>query len=134
ISDVLKQRIPMQRWPEGKELPENMTLSMIQGLQDGTIARLMELDIDNTQKLACDNAVLIWLRTSYKLELIVDWMAQAQLLRTLEADKVAALRSNGVRDIFCYVIAIQNDAGLTSIQRIINIPIEIIQKHRDAVA
>ena len=134
ISDFLKQRIPRQRWPQGDDLPENKTLSMIEGMLDSKVERLMELDIDNAQRLACENSVLIWLRTSYNLETVVDWIAQAQLYRLLEADKVHTLRSIGIRDIFGYMTAIADDPGIASIQQIVNVAPEIIKKQRAAVA
>ena len=134
IGDFLKQRIPRQRWPQGDDLPENKTLSMIEGMLDSKVERLVELDIDNAQRLACENAVLIWLRTSYNLETVVDWIAQAQLCRLLEGGKVRALRANGIRDIFGYMVAIADDAGAASIQQIINIAPDLIKKHRATIA
>jgi hypothetical protein len=134
IADFFKSRIPQQRWPQGDDLPENKPLSMIEGMLDSKINRLMELDIDNAQRLACENSVLIWLRTSYNLETIVDWIAQAQLYRLLDAGKVRALRANGIRDIFGYMTAIADDAGIASVHAILNVSENIIGKQRAAVA
>lgn len=134
IADFFKSRIPRQRWPQGDDLPENKPLSMIEGMLDSKIDRLMELDIDNAQRLACENSVLIWLRTSYNLETIVDWIAQAQLYRQLDAGKVRALRANGIRDIFGYMTAIADDAGVASVHAILNVSENIIGKQRAAVA
>lgn len=107
---------------------------MIEGMLDGKIARLMELDIDNAQRLACENAVLVWLRTSYNLETVVDWIAQAQLYRLLPADKVRALRAAGIRDIFGYTTAIADDPGVAAVQQIIAVTPDVIKKQRAAVA
>jgi hypothetical protein len=134
IAEFAKQRIPQQRWPQGDDLPENKTLSMIEGMLDSKIERLKELDVDNAQRLACENAVLIWLRTSYNLETVVDWVAQAQLYRLLPADKMRMLRTSGIRDIFAYMTAIADDAGIAAVQPIVNVAADIIRKQRAAIA
>ena len=133
-SERLKRTIPSQRWPPQNSLPENMTLSMIQGLVDDKIARLLEIDIDNCQKLAQENAVLIWMRTPYSLELVADWVGQAQLCLLFEADEVEALRRVGIRDIFCYMAGVANEPTKAAIQSVLKIPIEILTNHLTAIA
>ena len=129
-----KLGIPRQRWPKAENMPQNMTLSMIQGLVDDKISRLQELDVDNCQKLACENAVLIWLRTSYNLEVIVDWVAQAQLCVLYEPEKIQSLRANGIRDIFSYHDEISDAASLTAVQTIVQAPKEIIERHKTTLS
>jgi hypothetical protein len=133
-SRFLSKGLPSQRWPAEKDMPENMTLLMIQGLVDDKISRLMELDVDNCQKLACENAVLIWLRTSYNLEVVVDWVAQAQLSLLFEAEKIQKLRRNGIRDIFSYFDMISDEASLSSMQQILEVKSSIISRHRAVIA
>jgi hypothetical protein len=132
-SDLVKRSIPMQRWPNQDNMPENMTLSMIQGLVEEKIERLNEIDIDNCQKLAAENAIIIWVRTSYNLELIVDWIAQAQLCVLFEDDKVEKLRQNGVRTIFSYFNAISNDPSRAAVQALLGIPDAIVANHRISI-
>ncbi|HEX4409002.1 MAG TPA: hypothetical protein VH206_09530 [Xanthobacteraceae bacterium] len=133
-ADFFKQRMPGQKMPEANNMPQDMTLSMIQGLLDEKIARLIELDIDNCQKLACENAILIWLRTPYNLDLIVDWIGQAQLSLLFAPDQLDSLRKKGVRDIFCYAEMLPNDAARQQIQAISGIPGEIAEQHRVTLA
>ncbi len=131
---IWRSGIPRQRWPAPQSMPQNMTIGMVQGLVDDKATRLMELDIDNCQKLACENAILIWLRTPYNLELIVDWIAQAQLCVLYEPDKIQTLRQNGIRDVFAYQEAIGGAEGLSAVQNLLQTPKGIIEGHRKAVA
>jgi hypothetical protein len=124
-----------QRPPDRANLPQDMSLQMIQGMVDGKIDRLKELDIDNCQRLARENAIILWLRTPYNLEMIVDWVAQAQLCVLLEDDKVEALRKVGVRDIFGYLEAIAPPASRTAIQLILQtVPIEVLAGHLEYIS
>jgi hypothetical protein len=119
IYKLFRRTVPYQRWPAQANLPGNMTLSMVQGLVDGKIERLMEIDIDNCQKLATENPVIIWLRTQYNLILILDWISQAQLCVLFEDDKVKLLRQVGIRDMCAYYTAIFEEEGRTQIQIIL---------------
>jgi hypothetical protein len=129
--DRLPARALDQRQPKPENMPQNMTLAMIQGMIDGKIERLQELDIDNCQKLSRENAITIWLRTPYKLELVVDWIAQAQLCVLFEDDKIEALRKAGVRDIFGYLDAITQVDARNAIHGVLGtVPVEIIDRHQ----
>ncbi len=123
-----------QRSPAANELPQNMTLTMIQGLDDDRIIRLAELDIGNCHKLSRENAIVVWLRTPYNLELIVDWIAQAQLCILFEPGKIQALREKGIRDIFAYANEAGEASALAELQKIVGAPLEIIKKHKDIIA
>ncbi|HTQ14966.1 MAG TPA: hypothetical protein VMH86_13910 [Rhizomicrobium sp.] len=132
ISDWAKTKIPSQRWPAKENMPQNMMLPMIQGLVDDKIDRLNELDIDNCQDLAERNAILIWLRTPYTIELVVDWIAQAQLCILFEDDTVEKLRRAGIRTIFAYRDAIADDAGAAAVEELIKptVPLALLATHR----
>lgn len=132
-ADLFKQRIARQKMPNADNMPQNMTLSMIQGLLDTEAARLMELNIDNCQKLACENAILIWLRTPYNLDVIVDWIAQAQLFLLFEPSNLDSLRKAGVRDIFAYYIMLSDDAPRTATQPVGGVPAAVMAKHREVL-
>lgn len=133
--EFLKTKSLDQRPPSQANLPQNMTLTMIQGLVDGKIERLQELDIDNCQRLARENAIVIWARTPYNLGMIVDWIAQAQLCVLFEDDKLERLRQNGVRDIFAYLEAIAPDPTRAAIQGILQtVPAEVIKGHLEYIA
>ena len=141
-ADFLKQRIARQRWPDPGDMPQNMTLSMIQGMLDTESARLMELNIDNCQKLACENAILIWLRTPYNLDVIVDWIAQGQLILLFEPNHLEKLRDAGIRDIFAYYTILDNPAALAAAQTAAaavppaagGVPPAIMAQHRAVLA
>lgn len=131
ISNRLKRQIPVQRWPKQENLPQNMALEMIQGLVDDKIDRLNELDIDNCQDLAERNPVVIWVRTPFTLELIVDWIAQAQLCILFEDVQIERLRQAGVRDIFTYLTALGIPASQSAIADILKpeVPAGLLQTH-----
>ena len=131
---LLKLETPRQRQAAQANLPQDMALSMLQGMVDDKIERLIEIDIDNCQKLAEENAVIVWLRTAYNLELIADWVAQAQLCIRFEDNKILALRQVGIRDIFGYVAAISDDAARAAVQTVLQIPAPIIANHALAIA
>jgi hypothetical protein len=133
-SDLVKSQIPSQRWPARPNLPLNLTLLMVQGMVVDKMERLMELNIDNCQKLANENPLVLWVRTSFALELIVDWIAQARLCIQFEDDKLAVLRNNGIRDVFQYIETINDPAGLAAVQAIIGISPDIIASHKRSIA
>jgi hypothetical protein len=130
----LQEKTPRQLPPGQDSLPQNVTLSMIQGLVDDKIERLRELDIDNCQELADENAILLWFRTPYSLEMVVDWIAQAQLCIRFSADRVALLRQAGIRDIFCYTKALEADDSRASIQSIlVSVPAPLLVAHAQTI-
>ncbi|ANQ84967.1 hypothetical protein dqs_1929 [Azoarcus olearius] len=133
LADLVRSKIPSQSWPRKENLPSNLSLLMIQGMVVDKIDRLMELNIDNCQKLAHDNPMVIWVKTSFSLNLIIDWIAQAKLCLLFEDDKLAALRRNGVRDIFQYVQSISDSAGLAAIENILQVPAALIEGHRRSI-
>jgi hypothetical protein len=130
---VWRSGIPRQRLPNADSMPQSMMITQLQGLVDDKAARLVELDIDNCQKLACENAILIWLRTPYNLELIVDWIGQAQLCVLFEPEIVNALRQNGIRDIFSYRAQIADDASLAAMHGITKVSKEFVAGHRGTI-
>jgi hypothetical protein len=133
-ADFLKQRIARQRRPDPGDMPQNMTLSMLQGMLDSESARLMELNIDNCQKLACENAILIWLRTPYNLDVIVDWIAQAQLFLLFEPNYLENLRRAGIRDVFAYYTILLNPAARAAAQAVAGVPPDIMEQHSAVLA
>jgi hypothetical protein len=130
VTEFLKAKPLDQRPPNKDNLAQNMSLAMIQGMVDGKIERLQELDIDNCQRLARENAVIIWARTPYNLEMIVDWIAQAQLCVLFEDDKIELLRRAGIRDIFFYLDAIVDPTAQQAVQTVLGtVPLDIIKRH-----
>jgi len=128
-ADKLLGKLPRQRPPTPASLPQELPLSMLQGLVDDKIERLIELDIDSCQKLATENAIVVWLRTTYNLDIILDWVAQAQLCVLFDGDKVEPLRKLGIRDIFAYFAAITDRDAREAVKDEIAIPLAIINSH-----
>ncbi len=121
-----------------EDMPQEMSLAMIQGLTDDKIARLNELDIDNCLKLARENALIIWVRTPYNLEIILDWISQAQLCILWAPAKIQSLRKNGIRDIFAYKDALgdkhkgnseEEKSAFNEVQQIVGAPEGILALH-----
>ncbi|MFL9896251.1 hypothetical protein [Paraburkholderia sp. RL17-381-BIF-C] len=128
IGNYLKRKIPSQRWPAQSAMPLNMTLIFIQGLVPDKIERIRELDIDNFQKLAHENPLVIWVRTSYTLELVIDWIAQAQLCLLFDDEKVQLMRIHGIRDVFCFVETVNDSPSLKELSQLINVSEPLLSK------
>ncbi|MDO9006091.1 MAG: hypothetical protein Q7V20_21820 [Aquabacterium sp.] len=133
IGDLIKTQIPSQRWPQKQDLPLNLTLLMLQGMVPDKIDRMNELDIENCQKMASENPIILWIRTAYTLELILDWISQAQLAIRFEGDTFYKLRAVGIRDIFSYGAAISNEQSLDAISEKIGVPKSILLSHASSM-
>jgi hypothetical protein len=128
ISDWFKRNVPTQRMPSN--MPNNLTLRMVQGMVDNEVDRMSEIGVDNAHRLANCNPIVMWLKTSCTLTQIADWVAQAQLVSRFDDDKqVAALRSLGIRDIFGFLTAAEDSAALQKVAEAIKVPIEILDTH-----
>ncbi len=108
------------RTPSKENLPQDMNLMMIQGLDGDKIERMEELGVHNCQDLAERNPVVLWLRTPFTLELLVDWMGQALLCLLYEDDRIELLRQVGVRDVFCYMAGLSDEASLAAMVEVLN--------------
>jgi len=135
-----------------ENLPQDMNLMMIQGLDGEKIERLEELGVHNCQDLAERNPVVLWLRTPFTLELLVDWMSQSLLCLLYEDERIELLRQVGIRDIFGYMIGIADDTSAAAIVAVLNtapaqaptdsgsraprpaVTIEVLKTHRTSVA
>ena len=133
IGDLIKSQIPSQRWPQNENMPLNLTLMMLQGMVPDKIERMNELNVDNCQKLATENPVILWVRTSYTLELVIDWMAQAHLAVRVEADTLQKLRAVGIRDIFSYSAALSQSDSLDAVSEKVGITKSILLSHAVSV-
>ncbi|MSP00708.1 MAG: hypothetical protein EXR07_06625 [Acetobacteraceae bacterium] len=129
IRNFLGWQSKNQREVDPNHLPQNMSLLEIQGMVEEKIERLSEIDVDNCQKLAEENPVIIWVRTLYTLEVVIDWIGQAQLCVLFEAATVAVLRNLGVRDIFCYLDVISCPEACAAIHDATKIPVALLKQH-----
>jgi hypothetical protein len=92
--------------------PTNLSLVMIEGLTEEKRARLEEMGIDNCQSLAEYNPYLMWVRTAFQLQQIIDWIAQAQLYVIVKEDGMKRLRPYGIRDVFGFIMAGDSNAKI----------------------
>ncbi|HEX6703128.1 MAG TPA: hypothetical protein VF169_00090 [Albitalea sp.] len=129
VRDLIKSKIPSQRWPLKENLPCNMSLLMLQGMVPDKIDRLNELNIDNVQKLTAENPIVLWARTSYTLDLVLDFIDQAHLAVLFDEERLKNLRDQGVRDIWSYALNIETDAGRNTIAALLHVPMGLIEAH-----
>ena len=85
------------------------------------------------QKLSKENAILIWLKTPYNKELIIDWIAQAQLSLYLSDAQLKVVRDNGIRDIFSYVDLLKSPQGPVLLGTMINMQADILKSQLDSI-
>ncbi len=107
--------------PDAALRPTNFSLAMIEGLTKEKRARLEEMGIDNSQVLAEYNPFVLWARTAYQLQHVIDWTAQAQLYVLVKEAGLNQLRPWGVRDVFSFEEAATGAAGQALAGRL-NIP------------
>ncbi len=130
---VLKIITPTQQFPDKEHFPSNMPLGLIVGLVDEKIERLREIDIDNCQKLAMENAVIIWTRSPYTFEVIIDWIAQAQLLMIVDSKNAVTLRKLGIANVFDYILALRDDAAVATLSTALDVPVALFGVHASAI-
>lgn len=88
-------------WPGETQEAEALPLSLIAGISLFDRVRLAEVGIENAQNLAHANPIEAFIRTPYRLELLMDWIAQAQALIFLTHENYTKLRDKAlIRTIF----------------------------------
>jgi hypothetical protein len=77
-------------------IPDEAALSNIQGLEDPSVReKLLELNVSTVQSLAMQDPLELFLRTSFPLRMIVDWIDRAILYGYL-GKKTISLRERGI--------------------------------------
>jgi hypothetical protein len=77
-------------------IPDEAALSNIQGLEDPSVReKLLELNVSTVQSLAMQDPLELFLRTSFPLRMIVDWIDRAILYGYL-GKKTILLRERGI--------------------------------------
>lgn len=101
---------------------EAFPLDLIQGISDGMLFRVHELGISSAIDLASANPLALYGTTGFSMTEIVDWIAQAQLLKLVQTGKFQALQAVGYRTIFDLVRVLKTDTGPAAIQTLCNLP------------
>jgi hypothetical protein len=107
--------------PDAKSRPTSLLLLTIDDLSRDKIDRLNELGIDSAQVLARQNPFLLLPRLPFDLNLIVDWIGQAQLYVLVKDEKLALLRNLFVRDSFDLYMRLEDDACRAAVCQVLGI-------------
>jgi len=97
--------------PQNGALPTNLSLLMIDGLENDKIDRLSELEITDPQVLSCQNPFTLWVRLPYEFAMIVDWISQAQLYVCLREEGMPKARAQQINDIHKFVKVMSTASG-----------------------
>jgi hypothetical protein len=115
--NVLIDRLPSwlrikREVAEAGEIGRSFSLDLVDGIDPTIKFRLNQLEIADVQNLATANPIELYVETPYGLPLILDWIAQAQLLTELGPQRFLDARARGVRDVIAFLELGRSDAGL----------------------
>ncbi len=110
---------------------EALPLALIEGISVFDRVRLAELGIEDAQNLAHANPVEVFIRTPYQLELVMDWIAQAQALVFLMSANFTKLRGKFlIRTIFQLHDSLSSDDSLGEIGSELEVPRPVLENLR----
>ncbi len=79
---------------------DNFSLELIQGIDTTMTYRLQELGIGSGTDLARCNPFTIFEAAAMPISVVIDWIAQAQLILWVQSDRFGILQKAGYRTIF----------------------------------
>ncbi len=100
----LLERMPPTSWlvaahqaePKAETLPEAKPLTLLVGMGVDHRDKLMEVDINECQRLAASNPLVTWVRTSLSLLDVLELCDRANLAIAFDAVSLQALRGQGI--------------------------------------
>ena len=117
----------------GKHQADPLELKMIEGLSVYKRVRLSEIAIDNAQNLANTNVLELVFRTPYRLSMVIDWIAQAQLFVEFRQTSLTKLRGAGIRTAFDFLRATGNEIDANQVSAATDIPLATIKHARHSL-
>jgi hypothetical protein len=114
--NVLIDRLPnwlriKREVAQAGEIGRSFSLELIDGIDPSIKFRLNQLEIADVQNLATAHPIELYVETPYGLQLILDWIAQAQLLIELGPQRFLDARASGVRDMAALLELGRSEAG-----------------------
>jgi hypothetical protein len=128
-ASVAIQVLTDQSDPKRDVMPSNSSLLMIQGLDRDKIDRLVELNVTNSEVLACQNPFILWLRLPYELLLVTNWISQAQLYRIVKEDRLLALRAICICGILDFATVAADQKAREAIAPVIGVTPDVIEAY-----
>jgi hypothetical protein len=124
--NVLIDRLPnwlkiKREVAQAGDIGRSFSLELIDGIDPTIKFRLNQLEIADVQNLATANPIELYVETPYGLQLVLDWIAQAQLLTELGPQRFLDARTSGVRDMVAFLELGRSDAGLKLIKPLLGL-------------
>ncbi|UIJ72282.1 hypothetical protein [Aurantimonas sp. HBX-1] len=94
-----------------REIARDFPLDLLDGIDSSKKFRLESYEITDVQIMATANPVQLFVSTPYNLALILDWIAQAQLLVILGPEKFLEARAMCIRNIHDFLDAAETVGG-----------------------
>ena len=107
-------------WLRADTHSEDFHLELLEGISPSLTYRLVELGIDDGVAMASANPFSIFDASTTQMTEIVDWIAQAQLLVLLKADRFHTLQKAGYRTIFDFVRLMNSPNGPDALRALCN--------------
>lgn len=109
VAVVLRGLQRLQFISQNREPPEQLELTLIEGVTPSLRFRLNELGIENAESLAKANPVTLTQYIGLPLAETADWVGQAQLLLLLKPDAYTILQSHGIRRIADFIKCVESE-------------------------
>jgi len=99
---------------------EDFNLELIEGIDPATTYRMQELGLNDGAALARANPFTIFEALAVPMTEAIDWIAQAQLLLLVKADRFQTLQKAGYRSMFDVVRLLRTPKGADTVKLLCN--------------